>query len=108
MEMKKTISIMTITIICIFALTLMCEAGQVYHTKAGFVTTHNKADLDLFINLVLEKDYFALGTMLKNGRVSKLLPGKAVYIKERSWPGKIRIRSAGSLDSVWTFREAVE
>jgi len=106
--MKKITSIMVIAILCIFATTIICEAGQVYHTKAGFVTTHNKDDLDLFMNLVLEKDYLALGTMLINGRVTKLLPGKAVYIKERSWPGKIRIRSAGSLDSVWTFREAVE
>ena len=106
--MEKTISIMAIAILCIFATNILCAAGQVYHTKAGYLVLATEADLDRAMGFIADKDNAALNEMGRRGRVSNLIPGEAVYVEKRTWSGKVKIRPVGMIGTVWTVMEAIE
>jgi len=106
--MKKTATIMAISILCIFATTIICEAGQVYHTKAGFLVATTEANLDMAMGFIADNDGAALNEMGRSGRVSMLSPGQAVYVEKRTWSGKVKIRPVGMIGTVWTVMEAIE
>jgi len=75
----------------------------------SYVIAPVKADFDLAIQLMVQKDLVALQRLADSGRVSMLRQGIAVQVMETSGflGGAVRIRPEGVLGSGWTDSEAV-
>jgi hypothetical protein len=83
-----------------FLLAAGAQAGNPGVTQGNYFAADAEKDLDTCINYCVEKDYAALGGMIRQGL--------RVFIEDQPFlSGKVSIRLPGSDVKIWTVTEAV-
>jgi hypothetical protein len=80
-----------------------------YRTKKGYLVAHTKEDLDLAVQMVIDKDEKALDQLIDSDRVFISYPGKKVFLVDNEvFSGLSQIRFEGDTETFWTLMEAIE
>ena len=77
-------------------------------TNSGYWGAVSEKILDKAVGYANQMDLVALQKLKDSGLLFTLRPGLHVYIVDRVWAGKIKIRLAGEIFTVWALSEAVD
>lgn len=78
-------------------------------TKSGYLASVSEELLDKAVTLLVQEDMVALQKLMDTDVVFMLKGGVSVHIEDtKIFSGKVEIRPAGYIDSVWTAIEAID
>ena len=101
-------TLIALSIAAFLTLANFASAGE-WHIKTDCVATKNKADMDLPMQMMVDKDFHALAEFIMEGNGIMLSPKSRIsVVKEEDWGTNWQIRLKGSSKIWWLSVEFLQ